>query len=332
MNQKTAFVTGAAGFLGRHLVSTLAQAGWRIHALVRGAAPGWLAAQAGVTVHRGAAEDRAALRAAMPQGVDAVFHLAGNTSSWRGDAVAIQRDNVLATQALLDVARERGAARVVMTSTLGVFRLGGRIEERSAMLAPGERNPYLRSKLLADAMLSDAGQRGLPVVSLHPAHMLGAHDVSGWVRLFDDAAAGRMAAAPGGRASFCAAREVARAHLGAALLAAPARRYVLGGADASYLELFRRIAHLTGAKPVTRTVPKALLYTVACAAQGASWLHGRRPAVTPGLARILAGELVCDSALAEADLGYRAVPLPDMLQESFADWSARPSPGAIQGL
>ena len=29
-----------------------------------------------------------------------------------------------------------------------------------------------------------------------------------------------MAAAPSGRASFCAAREVARAHLGAALLAA----------------------------------------------------------------------------------------------------------------
>ena len=35
-SKRTALVTGATGFIGRHLVSRLVEQGWRVRALVRG--------------------------------------------------------------------------------------------------------------------------------------------------------------------------------------------------------------------------------------------------------------------------------------------------------
>ena len=318
--EKTAFVTGAAGFVGRHLVEELLAGSWRVHALTRSAAPAWMR-DARITVCQGALEDTTALQAAMPKRLDAVFHLAGSLSMWSGDAQTLMRDNVSATQSLLNAALQRQARRVVMTSTLGVFEDGARrISETTARRPLTTRNPYLRTKLLADDLLTQASQKGLSVVSLHPAHMLGKYDTAGWISLFDDAASGKMKAAPGGRASFCHVRSAARAHVAAAIHAAPARRYVLGGEEASYLEVFADVARRVHARPVVSTVPAIVLKTAAALAQAGAFFSGKRPAITPGLARILTRDMLAGSELAQKDLGFEPVRLADMLDEDHAYW------------
>jgi dihydroflavonol-4-reductase len=318
-----AWVSGAAGFLGRHLLEQLVQDGWAVHVLLRGATPPWMD-ELGARVTHGALEDAAALRASMPAGVDAVFHLAGNISSWSGDRAALERDNVVATRNLLQVAPATGARRVVMTSTLGLFRAQRRrIDESAALVAAHDPNPYLATKRVADDLLTAAGQGGLSVVSLHPGHILGRYDRSGWITLFDQGARGQLGPAPGGSASFCAVREVARAHVAAARIAAPARRYVLGGADARYLELFARIAALVHAKPVTATAPGFAIRTIARLAQWSSAWTGKPPTITPGLAALLVRDMLADDSRAQAQLGYRPQPLEVMLAEAQAWWSAR---------
>lgn len=320
---KTAFVTGAAGFVGRNLVEALRQDQWSVHALVRSAAPAWMR-DSGLTVRQGALEDAASVAAAMPAKVDAVFHLAGNTSMWSGDAHRLLRDNVAATQGLLDAARHRQARRVVMTSTLGLFQDGdGRINEHTALQPGGIRNPYLRTKLQADALLTEAARQGLSVVSLHPAHILGKYDVSGWISLFDDAANGKMQAAPRGRASFCAVSAVALAHIAAATHPNPARRYVLGGEDASYLEVFAEVARRAGGQPVRSTVPDLVLKSLASLAQLGAFFSGKKPSLTPGLAAVLTRTMLADSSLAQHDLGYSTGRLSDMLDAAHADWAGR---------
>ena len=320
---KTAFVTGAAGFVGRNLVEALLKDRWAVHVLVRGTAPAWMRDNR-LMVHQGSLEDAASVVAAMPARADAVFHLAGNTSMWSGDAHRLLRDNVAATRGLLDAARQRQIRRVVMTSTLGVFQdSDGRIHENTALRAGTIRNPYLRTKLQADALLSEAARNGLSVVSLHPAHILGRYDATGWISLFDDAAQGKLQAAPRGRASFCCVSAVAQAHIAAAAHPAPARRYVLGGEDASYLEVFANVARRVHAKPVTSTMPNFVPKTAAALAHIGALFSGKKPSITPGLAAVLTCTMLADSSQAQKDLGYPIVRLDEMLDVAQAYWSAR---------
>lgn len=320
---KLAFVTGAAGFLGRNLVQALLEDQWCVHVLLRNPAPLWMQHDS-LKIHQGSLEDEAALMKAMPSHPDAVFHVAGNTSTWTGDEKAIYRDNVTATKNVLQAAIHSSARRMVMTSTAGIFNPhAGSISESTAFKPLTERNPYLRTKLLADALLTASEAAGLSVVSLHPGHILGKFDRTGWGSLFDEAANGKMKLAPSGRASFCSVRSVALAHLAAAKHASPARRYALGGEDASYLDMFAAVARLVNAKPVTSTVPNVVIQSMALLAQAISCISHKRPSITPGLANILVSDLLVDSRLAESELGYQRAQLTDMLDETHACWAAR---------
>jgi nucleoside-diphosphate-sugar epimerase len=71
-----AAVTGATGFIGRHLVDALTNAGWRVRLLLRREPSGshWRASRPEVVA--GSLGDEAAL-ARLVEGADAVFHLAG---------------------------------------------------------------------------------------------------------------------------------------------------------------------------------------------------------------------------------------------------------------
>ena len=77
---KTAFVTGATGFLGTNLVDELVGQGWQVMALRRRASGVGDLQRFPVRLAEGDILDLASLRASIPEGVDAVFHLAASTS------------------------------------------------------------------------------------------------------------------------------------------------------------------------------------------------------------------------------------------------------------
>lgn len=71
-----AAVTGATGFIGRQLIDTLAQAGWRVRLLLRKEPAGSQWRQSNPEVVAGSLDSEAAL-ARLVEGADAVIHLAG---------------------------------------------------------------------------------------------------------------------------------------------------------------------------------------------------------------------------------------------------------------
>lgn len=328
---KTAFVTGGAGFLGRHLVQELLSTGWHVTALVRSEVPAWMQSPQ-LSIRNGSLDDERQLLAAMPDRPDAVFHVAGAISMWHGDMDVLMRDNVTATRNLILTALKRRASRVVLTSTLGVFQDEGEpiSEHNSLRSMSSERNPYLLTKLMADEELQNAHRAGMSTVSIHPSHLLGPHDQAGWIKMFDDAVAGKLKAAPKGRANFCAVEAVARAHVAAALRPDAAPRYVLGGPTVSYLDMFNAIASRTGVKPVTSTVPSPVLKTVARLSDWWSRVDGKRPELTPGLAEILCGDMLADDQLAIRDLGYRSESLSSLLDRVHHHWIERQATPARQ--
>ncbi len=112
-------VTGANGFVGRHLVSHLASQGHGVVAVVRGGKAASLPPSAGVEVREADILDRAQMERALA-GTEGVFHLAAlfnrSESSWSD----FRDVNVQGTVNVVTSARSCGLRRVVHCSTVGV--------------------------------------------------------------------------------------------------------------------------------------------------------------------------------------------------------------------
>ena len=141
-----ALVTGAAGFVGRHLVAHLERCGDDVTAATQADAPELL----------DAARWPAYLRAAGPE---VVYHLAGRTSvaeSW-SDPVGTFRVNAEGTLRLLAACREAGVRRVLVVSSSDVYGPVTPDElplDERAPLRPA--TPYAASKAAAEQVAVQA--------------------------------------------------------------------------------------------------------------------------------------------------------------------------------
>lgn len=317
--QRRAFVTGATGFLGRHVVEQLTQGGWEVTVFHRAGSQTDQLKSYGSRLVTGRLDDRASIAAALPGEVDAVFHVAGNTSFWAGDGDQQYRDNVEGTRNVVAAAVERRARCLVHTSTESVWGQPETepIEEAAPKHGGQSWIGYERTKFLAEEEVRAGIQRGLRAVFLNPAHIVGRYDERSWGRSFRLVKAGKLPGVPPGRASWCSAEEVAKAHVAAVDRGGTGENYLLGGHDATYLEVFQEISRLVGAPLPQRTIPRWALY--AGAADLASRLTKRAPEVTPELAHVLSDHRTVRSDKAMRELSFRAVPVQALLRECF-DW------------
>lgn len=180
MNVTKILVTGAAGFIGSHLVEELVGRGYEVRAFVRYNSRsqwGWLEGLPclkDIEVYAGDIRDYDSVRDAV-RGVDIVFHLAaliGIPYSYVSPLAYI-KTNVEGTYNILQAAREEGVKRVVHTSTSEVYGTARYvpIDEDHPLQA---QSPYAASKIAADQMaLSYYRSFGLPVVVVRPFNTFG---------------------------------------------------------------------------------------------------------------------------------------------------------------
>ncbi len=313
---KTAFVTGGAGFLGLNLVEQLLSAGWEV-VVFDSAAPDAVPLQKrGVSLVQGDITDPASCERAVPAGVDAIFHLAGDTSHWKPGDGRQTKVNVEGTRNVVSAALRSKVRRLVHTSSIAAYGFQpGRISEDMPSTALDSPINYFRTKRLAELEVQRGSERGLDAVILNPSNILGPHDRSGWSRFFTLIDQGKLPGVPPGRASFCHAREVAAAHIAAWERGRSGHHYLLGGADATFLEVVQLIGKLLGRPTPSRTTPAFLSKLAGRLSLWGSYLTRREPDLTPEKATLLSSELVCSSAKAERELGYRSVPLETMLED-----------------
>jgi len=321
-----AFVTGGTGFLGANLTEQLIADGWRVTAMHRHDSNTQFLRQLGAELAEASLTDIDSLRSAMPKNVDAVFHMAANTNMWRGGNARQWRDNVEGSANIAQVvrekwARERSAARLVVTSSISAYGYHrDTITEESPQLADDPRHHYLYTKKRAERAVRAEMERGLDAVFLNPCGIVGKYDTSSWAQTFFMIARGQLPGVPPGVGSFCHAGAVARAHIDAFHRGRRGENYILAGTDASFLEFFGKIAELLGKPVPRRTTPAFAIRALAWLSDIGSRVSGREPVITPEKAAMVTQRVTASSAKAERELGYQSgMALEAMLREC-RDW------------
>ncbi|HUO57959.1 MAG TPA: SDR family oxidoreductase [bacterium] len=324
MGRKTAFVTGAAGFFGANLARELLARGWEVTAFHRASSDLWRLKGLDLKLRQGSFAEPASVESAIPEGVDAVFHVAARVSFWRGDDRLMLQDNVEATRTLVGAARKRGARRFIYTSSVGVYGHSDRRVDESFPRA-GLESPigYFRTKAQAEQVVLEAVQGGLDAVILNPANIIGPLDTDHWGRSLIRVKEGKMPGMPPGAGSFVHAVEAAKAHVAAFEKGKRGGNYILAGTDASYAEVFRTIEEILGAGAKVKTVPEIALRVYAGLSQWGSLLTGKPPEITPELVAQLCARTFFDSGKAQRELGLRTRTLREMFLDCWESLSGQ---------
>lgn len=279
-------VTGAAGFLGSHLVGALLARGDRVRALDLPRAA-WHRVSTAEQLHADI-RDANAVRAAL-RGVDRVFHVAAIYEFGTRDVARMRAVNVDGTANVLDAARDVPVVHVSTVAALGPT--GVDLVDESHWNGDRPRSAYAATKREAHLLVVARARAGAPVRIAMPATIFGAGDPSLFGRAHRWLARSnlRVRVRPELRLCFVHVEDCADGVLRVAEHGADGRAYALSAAVLSlreWLEQFEAARGMRGPPfPIPDTilelaarVPRMrLLHEVSAMSSGVHWsFDGRR--------------------------------------------------------
>ncbi len=330
---ETVLVTGASGFIAKHVVLALLNAGHTVRGTVRRLDRGG-EVRIAVDPHL---KDSSAIRrlefvaadlesdrgwAQAMVGVTAVLHTASPFPiAEPRDPQVVIRPAVDGTRRVLTAAADAGVRRVVLTSSTAAVldRRRGRVETEEDWAdpkAPGA-SPYAQSKVLAErAAWEIAGDRGLMLTAINPGFVLGPpldRNFGSSIGLVRRMMAGKDPMVPAIGFPVVDVRDVAVMHLRALENPATAGKRYIAAAGSMWMAEMGAVlkAAYPGRRIATRVAPALAMRAMA--------LFDREiRSVLPYLGHI---ERV-SSARAVAEMGMDFIP-PEAALKASADWLVR---------
>ena len=300
-------VTGGSGFVGKELVRLLRARGSRVRSFDLAPPPTGDDVQGSIT-------DADAVKDAM-NGVETVFHLAGNAQLWAKDASVFDDVNRGGTQIVVDAAVSAGVRKFVHCSSLTTLvgkntPIGASTADASVRLTPDDMlGAYPRSKLEAEHIVEAAAKKGLDAVIALPTEPLGPGDkaLTPPTKMILDFANGATPAYIDCILNFVPAASIAEGLIAARDQGARGARYLLGGDNVPMTELLAEIEKITGTPAPKTRMP----YWVALAAGAVDTrlvsAITSKPPKAPLTGVRLAGRQVCFfSEKAAHELGWKA--------------------------
>jgi nucleoside-diphosphate-sugar epimerase len=304
-------VTGASGFIGRHLARRLLSEGRDVRVLCRPGSAGKLdrETRARAQLAEGDLRDEASIRRAL-RGVGRVFHCAGHVSDW-GTEEEFTAVNVAGTERLLEASCGEEIDRFVHLSSISVFGIPSPPSFDDDSPYGEGRDLYSRTKIAGERVaLRYHRERQLPVVALRPAVVYGPG--SGWVEEpIAMIRAGRMFLLGGGEGTChpCYIENLLDAMaLAAEHPAAVGKAYVVADDEPiPFAEYFNHLARLAGKGPIRRSIPIAAARAMASGFE--RWATLRRSRTRPLLTHAAIDMVVARSRMSmykiRRELGFQ---------------------------
>lgn len=299
-----AFVTGATGFIGRRLVGRLIETGFEVTALVRREAhdlpPGVFPVHGDVLLP-------ASLKRIEGK-FDRLYHLASLIHFDPAHREELLRVNGEGTSNVLAASRNWDVERTVVVGSACTLGLS----HSASVLLPADStapetlirtNPYLESKLAAEtAALCESTLRHVVVVSPSTVFGPGDHSLNSG-SLIRKIALSPVVPVPPGGSNVVDVDDVVEGIIVAGERGRSGGRYVLGGENLRFVEIFKTVADVVGHRPIMVPVPSLFRRLTEQAASVAGHFSKDR-FLTPRMVGDLFDYKFYSSELSRRDLGW----------------------------
>jgi len=251
-------VTGATGFIGSHIAKKLVDRGEHVKVLLRGSSKTTNIDDIDVERVYGDVMDLSSINEALT-GCDTLYHTAGVASFRKDDYQKMEDINVGGTSNILNAALESGVKKAVHTSSIaaiGVDSQGGIADEQTKYDLDYLGVKYLETKHRGEQIALELAKKGLPLVVVNPATVIGTGDIylsstAFILWYYKKKFPGYM----DGTLNMVDVEDVADGHILAAEKGKIGERYILGNENFTLLELFSLLEEVTGVPKPKMKIP-----------------------------------------------------------------------------
>ena len=276
-------ITGAFGFLGRHLIDELLTAPG-LDIVAADIQPSPAERRDGVTYTGGVDILTPESITGAVSGADAVIHLAGLVSFWSKDRARLFEVNQIGTRNVADACVRGRVQRLVHVSSVAAIGFNDREDQpidedfEFDWSSAGDKH-YMLSKRAAEAELVRAADGGVSVVIANPGALYGPGDRTN-VGLFQAVRARRLPLIFPGGTNVVDVRDVAHGLRLLLLSERRGERFILGGHNLRFTEIVRTISSVMGSAVAPRIVPRGFYGAFRATAATFERLSPVKPALT----------------------------------------------------
>jgi farnesol dehydrogenase len=314
---KHILVTGSTGFIGQELVNKLAKDGNIVHALCRSEQKAKFFNNPNIKICLGDIENTSSLDSALENCTE-IYHLAAFARVWHKDPDYYYKVNVDGTETLIKAAIKAGVKRMVFTSTAGVLGASGEgyIDENS----PKKDNYttyYEDSKYKAEQLVKSWSGDKIEIVIVNPSRLFGPgllNESNSVSKLMTDYSKGKWHFMPGDGNSvgnYAFIDDVVNGHILAMQKGKPGERYIMGGENLSFKELFQRTGDVHGKQYWLSPFPLGIMLVSSKLMELGGNLFGITPKITPPWIRKYSYNYRLSMDKSVNELGYHITPFEE---------------------
>ena len=313
-------ITGATGFLGNNLVRTLLADGHDVAVTMRSSSDRKPLDGLSVEIFNIDLNKPADVAMALTD-VDVVIHSAAMIQIGWTKLEESRKFNVEATSLIAEAARRKNCRMIFISSVdaLGVAT-EHEIGDEEKLDPPQPACSYVVSKREAESAMILEVAKGLDGVIINPGFMVGPYDwkpSSGAMMLA--VATTFTPLAPGGGCSVADVRDVAEGIVSAIQHGRAGERYILGGENMSYFDLWNMMARVSGRKGPKGELPDWLAAAAGKVGDVMAYVSGKEPLVNSAATQMGQMFHFYSSEKAKLELGYRVGSVEDALGDAW-DW------------
>jgi len=312
------FITGGTGFIGSRLTEKLISENHEVTLLARNPSAVHFTGNYKVNIIKGDLSDKSALLEGMKD-CEWVFHMAAWAKPFFKDPEIVTGINIDGTINVFDAALERHVKKVVFTSTGGTMSYShdGNPVDESTNRDPMLHTLYEKTKAEAEKIAFDYSKKGLAVITVNPTRVYGpgklteSNSMTKIIRLY---ISGLWRIIPGNGKSignYVFIDDVVEGHILAARFGRSGERYILGGENKSFSDLFDIIGESAGKRRILVNLPAGLMKGIIKVFIFMARISGSPPAITMDWLDKYLNNWIMSSNKASRELGYKITPLSE---------------------